>query len=141
MFAQGAGAENLMATGAFPLRGVRSRATIVAEVYKFLYTFTGPVHRETTCLLWFTCLPWFNDVFEGMVVEFEWDEDKRLDVMKRRGVDMLYAALIFEGVVFTKIDDRTDYGEVRLISLGRVQTECFVVVHTNRNGVTRLITA
>ena len=64
-------------------------------------------------------------------MEFEWDEDKRLDVMKRRGVDMLYAALIFEGVVFTKIDDRTDYGEVRLISLGRVQTECFVVVHTN----------
>jgi uncharacterized DUF497 family protein len=54
---------------------------------------------------------------------------------------MLYAALIFENEVLTRIDDREDYGEVRLISLGVVDGECFVVVHTERNGRTRLITA
>jgi hypothetical protein len=42
---------------------------------------------------------------------------------------MVYAALIFEGAVLTRRDDREDYGE------------CFVVVHTERHGSTRLITA
>jgi len=74
-------------------------------------------------------------------VEFEWDEDKRRKVMSERGVDMLVAALIFEGRVLTKIDARSDYGEMRFISLGLVDGDPFVVVHTERDGVTRLITA
>jgi uncharacterized DUF497 family protein len=74
-------------------------------------------------------------------VEFEWDEGKRRQVIETRGVDVVYAALIFEGPVLTRIDDRADYGEVRRISLGMVGDECFVVVHTDRSGVTRLITA
>lgn len=74
-------------------------------------------------------------------MEFEWHEKKRQEVIAERGVDMLYAALIFENDVLTRVDDREDYGEVRLISLGLVESECFVVVHTQRNGRTRLITA
>ncbi|MBX3574713.1 MAG: BrnT family toxin [Mesorhizobium sp.] len=74
-------------------------------------------------------------------MQFEWDERKRQQVVKERGVDILYAALIFEGEVLTRIDDREDYGEERLISLGEVEGECFVVVHTERHGSTRLITA
>lgn len=45
---------------------------------------------------------------------------------------MVYAALIFEGYVLTRKDDRADYGEERWISLGMVENECFVVVHTER---------
>jgi uncharacterized protein len=74
-------------------------------------------------------------------VEFEWNEKKREQVIKERSVDMVYAAQIFEGEVITRPDDREDYGEERLISLGEVEGECFVVVHTERNGSTRLITA
>lgn len=74
-------------------------------------------------------------------MEFEWDEDKRQAVIEKHGVDFLYAALIFEGTVLTRVDDRRDYGEVRLISLGRVGSDCYVVVHTERHGVTRLISA
>jgi uncharacterized DUF497 family protein len=74
-------------------------------------------------------------------VDFEWDEDKRRLTLQQRGVDMVYAALIFEGLVLTRRDDRQDYGEERLISLGMVENECFIVVHTERNGSTRLITA
>jgi uncharacterized DUF497 family protein len=74
-------------------------------------------------------------------VIFEWDENKRQQVIKERGVDMVYAALIFEGEVLTRVDDREDYGEVRLISLGVVDDDCFVVVHTERKGSTRLTTA
>ena len=74
-------------------------------------------------------------------MEFEWDETKRQQTIRQRGVDMLYAALIFEGEVLTRRDDRRDYGEERLISLGVVDDECFVVIHTERDGLTRLITA
>ena len=74
-------------------------------------------------------------------MEFEWDEEKRKTVLQERNVDLKYAALIFEGDVITKSDTRFDYGEIRYISLGLVEDECFVVIHTERNGVTRLITA
>jgi uncharacterized DUF497 family protein len=74
-------------------------------------------------------------------MEFEWDERKRQEVIKTRDVDMFYAARIFRGLVLTRIDSRQDYGEVRLISLGMVGSECFVVVHTQRGDTTRLITA
>nr|WP_250809482.1 BrnT family toxin [Neorhizobium tomejilense] len=49
-------------------------------------------------------------------MEFEWDEVKRQQVIKERGVDFLYAAGIFEGAILTRIDDRADYGEVRKIA-------------------------
>ena len=74
-------------------------------------------------------------------MEFEWDEAKRRNGIEKHGVDLLYAALIFEEVVFTRIDDRQDYGEERFISLGMVDGDCFVVVHTRRNDAIRLISA
>jgi uncharacterized DUF497 family protein len=72
---------------------------------------------------------------------FQFDEHKRQEIIRTRGVDLLYAALIFEQAVLTRVDDRRDYGETRLISLGMVGEDCFVVVHTERLGATRLITA
>ena len=76
-------------------------------------------------------------------MEFEWDEAKRQRTLHERGVDVLDASLIFEGFVLTgaAATSRDDYGERRLISLGMVDGECFLVVHTERNGITRLITA
>jgi uncharacterized protein len=74
-------------------------------------------------------------------LDFEWDEDKRQQVIRERGVDILYAAQIFEGDVLTRIDDRKDYGEIRSISIGLVEGECFVVVHTMRGESLRLVTA
>lgn len=75
------------------------------------------------------------------MVDFEWDERKREQIIKERSVDILYAALIFEGAVLTRIDDRRDYGEVRYISIGLVDDECFVVVYPKRKNAFRLITA
>ncbi len=72
---------------------------------------------------------------------FEWDEQKRAEIIEKRRVDLLWAAQIFEGFVLTRIDDRADYGEERQISMGMVGEECFLVVHTQRGEVTRLITA
>lgn len=74
-------------------------------------------------------------------MEFEWDENKRQQVIRERRVDILYAAGIFEGPVLTSEDLRENYGERRFISLGLVEGECFIVVHTKRNSAIRLITA
>lgn len=77
----------------------------------------------------------------GAAVKFEWDEVKRQNVLVERGVDILHAALIFEGPVLTRIDDRDDYGEIRQIALGMVDDERFIVVFTDRGNIRRLITA
>ena len=76
-----------------------------------------------------------------MSVEFEWDEGKRQQGIAKHGVDMLYAALMFEGPVLTVVDNRLDYGEAREVSLGLVDDEVFLVVHTQRGEVTRIISA
>lgn len=74
-------------------------------------------------------------------MELEWDETKRQKVLEERGIDLLYAACIFEGPVVTRADLRSDYGEERMVSLGMVEGECYLVVHTQRGPKTRLITA
>lgn len=74
-------------------------------------------------------------------MEFEWDEIKPRQVHDVGGIDIVHAARIFEGHMLSRLDGRKGYGETRMVSVGLVETECFVVVHTERNGVTRLITA
>ena len=72
---------------------------------------------------------------------FEWDDEKRLQNTSKHGVDLICAALIFEGPTLTKIDDRLDYGEERFTSLGLVDGTAFAVVHTQRGENIRLISA
>ncbi|MCY4302947.1 MAG: BrnT family toxin [Aestuariivita sp.] len=74
-------------------------------------------------------------------MEFEWDENKRQSNLAKHGVDFLDAALMFAGPVFTKIDDRQNYGEVREISLGKVDGDVYCVTHTTRGHRVRLISA
>lgn len=74
-------------------------------------------------------------------MDFEWDEDKRRLVLERRGVNFAIAALIFEGPVLTMVDDRRDYGEERLVSIGKADGEYYVVVHTSRGQAIRIISA
>lgn len=74
-------------------------------------------------------------------MEFEWDETKRAETYRKHGVDLLEAALIFENGVLEKEDTRRDYGEKRMIALGMVDGEAYIVVYTKRDEVYRLITA
>lgn len=74
-------------------------------------------------------------------MEFQWNEDKRQANIKKHGVDLLYAALIFESDTLTREDDRQDYGEVRFASLGLIDDVPYVVIHTERGNSTRLISA
>lgn len=74
-------------------------------------------------------------------MEFEWNDEKREQNLDKHGVDFLDAALIFDGPILTMEDQREDYGELRFISLGMVGDVTYAVIHTERNGKTRLISA
>jgi len=73
---------------------------------------------------------------------FEWDEEKNKTNLAKHGISFGEAALIFEGRVFSRTDDRKDYGEVRFISIGAIsEAVVVVVVHTIRRGKIRIISA
>lgn len=73
---------------------------------------------------------------------FEWDEDKNAINLAKHGISFEEASDIFNGPVYTRNDDRFDYGETREISIGIIG-EAIVInaVHTDREGRTRLISA
>ncbi len=74
-------------------------------------------------------------------MDLEWNEAKRQANLVKHGVDILLAALIFEGPTARIEDRRHDYGEVRFRSIEMVDDTCYVVIHTDRDGVIRLISA
>ena len=75
-------------------------------------------------------------------MEFEWDSDKEVANREKHGISFDEAKHIFDGIVYTVVDDRSDYGEVREISIGSLDMAVVItVVHTDRNGKIRLISA
>ena len=75
-------------------------------------------------------------------MDFEWDEDKNHQNIVKHGVSFEDAIKIFEGFTFDAHDDRFDYGEERMISIGIAgNVAVLVVVHTDRDSVCRIISA
>jgi len=74
-------------------------------------------------------------------MEFEWSAPKRLANIDKHGVDFRVAARIFDGPTVDKVDDRQDYGEARLISIGEALGDILVVVSTDRSHARRIISA
>lgn len=75
-------------------------------------------------------------------MQFEWDGSKNRANIKKHGVRFEDACKIFDGFTLDAIDNRADYGEERVISIGMLQGIAVVtVVHTDRRGVCRIISA
>lgn len=73
---------------------------------------------------------------------FEWDENKNQANITKHGIGFQRARRIFDGPTLDRVDERYDYGEERIISLGKIEEILIlVVVHTDRRGVTRIISA
>jgi uncharacterized DUF497 family protein len=72
---------------------------------------------------------------------FEWHDAKHEWNSRERGFGFDFAALVFEGRVLTQIDDRHDYGEVRIKAIGEVDGIVLVVVYTDRDDVRWIISA
>jgi uncharacterized DUF497 family protein len=78
----------------------------------------------------------------GKELEFEWDEAKARINLEKHRVSFLTAAAIFLNERLERIDDRQEYGELRWIALGRVESEVYRVVYTWRDeNLARLISA
>lgn len=73
---------------------------------------------------------------------FDWGSAKNARNIEKHGIGFATAAQIFDGPVLTAEDRRRDYGERRMNSIGRIAGLAVVVVtHTDRAGVTRIISA
>lgn len=75
-------------------------------------------------------------------MKFEWDDKKDQANQRKHGLSFLEATAIFASEILT-LEDPRFYGEVRRISYGQIRASVVIaaVVHTDRNGVTRIISA
>lgn len=74
-------------------------------------------------------------------MKFEWDDNKNLSNIEKHGIDFQDVKSAFMYPILTKKDERFDYGEDRLISIGKIVNFCIVIVWTKRNNTIRLISA
>ena len=72
---------------------------------------------------------------------FEWDEEKRESNLAKHGVDFRRALQIFDGDEIETADERHDYGELRIGSLGEIDGRIYSVVYTWRGPNRRIISA
>ena len=54
-------------------------------------------------------------------MKITYDPSKRQKTLEERGLDFEDAPLLFAGKHFTREDDRKDYGEVRLVTVGMLR--------------------
>jgi uncharacterized protein len=66
-------------------------------------------------------------------IDFEWGDAKAASNLAKHGVSFAVAARIFDNIYIERVDDREDYGELRIIGLGRLELEVYRVVYTWRN--------
>ena len=63
---------------------------------------------------------------------YEWDEAKNRINFAKHGLDFSDAEQVAAGPCVTFVDDRFDYGEKRLITLGLLAGRVVVIAHTPR---------
>ena len=63
---------------------------------------------------------------------FSWDARKSARNLRERGFDFEFATQIFDGSTLERADSRRDYGERRVIALGKAQGVTLAVVYTDR---------
>ncbi|HEU5318357.1 MAG TPA: BrnT family toxin [Chloroflexota bacterium] len=65
-------------------------------------------------------------------MQFEWDEAKRQENIRKHGLDFIDAPQIFDGPLLVAEDDRENYGETRWRGLGLLGGRVVVVAYTER---------
>jgi uncharacterized DUF497 family protein len=75
-------------------------------------------------------------------MQFEWDEAKNLENIRKHEIDFSDVPAMFEGEMLIELDDRLDYGEDRWFGIGFLGLGIAVVVWTERRKkVIRIISA
>jgi uncharacterized protein len=74
--------------------------------------------------------------------DFEWDADKAASNLEKHKLSFELARSVFNDPFMIQwVDDRRDYGELRLIAVGVVFERALTVCYTLRGGRIRLINA
>jgi uncharacterized protein len=75
-------------------------------------------------------------------VDFEWDEQKNDENIRKHGIDFADVPEIFNAPMLIDLDDRSEYGEERWIGIGLLRHIAAVVIFTERvNDTIRIISA
>ena len=83
-------------------------------------------------------------MYVEVMKNFEWNAEKAQKNLEKHGVRFEIASAVFiDPDRITAIDDRFDYGEERLVTLGRTHNGVLVVVTTERDEgqIIRIISA
>lgn len=73
-------------------------------------------------------------------MKIEYDEKKRTETLKERGLDFQDALIVFSsGRTIVWTDNRQDYGEERIITMGELAGRHVVIIHTVRDHALRII--
>ena len=72
-------------------------------------------------------------------MKYEWDEAKNRKNIAKHGLSLEDAEQVFAGPCVTFEDDRFDYGEERLITLGLLAGQPVIIAHSQRDEGTRII--
>ncbi len=68
-----------------------------------------------------------------------YDPAKRARTLAERGLDFEDAAEVFEGDTLDFPDDRRDYGELRMLTVGHLRGRMVIIVWTPRGSVRHVI--
>jgi len=71
-----------------------------------------------------------------MGVNFEWDDDKNRENIRKHELDFADAHQIFDAPMLTRIDKRENYGEERFVGIGFLRNFIVVIVYTEPRGET-----
>lgn len=72
-------------------------------------------------------------------MKITFDPNKREQALIARGLDFADSSLVFEGLTVDQIDDRSDYGETRTVTVGVLEGRMVVIVWTKRGDARRII--
>ena len=72
-------------------------------------------------------------------MHYSWDEEKNRSNIARHGIAFEDAKRIFEGPTVERVDDRFDYGEIRVYAIGLVNGFEITVIYTDKDNEERRV--
>lgn len=72
-------------------------------------------------------------------MKITYDSAKQAETWRERAVDFNDAAKVFDGPTFDRQDDRFDYGETRVVTVGRLDGRMMIIVWTQRGDARHVI--
>ena len=74
-------------------------------------------------------------------MDFDWHDEKLDQTRAEPGFGFDFAALVFLGRTLARIDDRKDYGELRVNVIGEIDGDLYHVTYTDRGAIRWIISA